>query len=109
MEYQGKPIRVNDVITGFEKLMRVHSPGYINSGYIKLYSSIDTKYPKAVFKNDDWTIEEDAALKALADGRGTERARLKTVMANLKVGDLNNVANRNQAILDIAAALKEMI
>jgi len=109
MTYAGKPTRVDGLITGYTDIMKVNAPGYIPRGYEKLYSDVDTKHPKAVFQNDEWTVSEDAAAKALADGRGLERARLRTAVAGLKISNLNNVAGRNQAILDIAGALKDLI
>ena len=118
--YQGKPVKdSDDKITGYEKLMKVHAPGYINPGYKKFYSDIDTRYPKIVETNPgdaDWHIEEDAAKATRetnfspAEQRAKEDAVIKT-WDNLTIeqrklimsSDLSD-AEKDQIIVDFPEA-----
>lgn len=109
MVYQGKPIRTAGVITDFEKIMRVHSPGYINSGNIKLYG-VETRFPKAVLNNGEWEIEHDQVAEDAATTASDQVATMKTAAGQAKTRLRSAVTDLNAAtsVADLKPVIRDV-
>jgi len=95
MQYAAKAVRDNDnVITGWSNIYKVNPPGYIDRGFRKFYTDIDTKFPAIIFTGDKWDVVHDQAAEDAANTAETAREarritgrqakkQLRTVIADI--------------------------